>query len=170
MAKKRNTAFIAPPPRRQELSDNPVKLCSEIARVFRNKMRESCDMDGVLSQPGARLIMQLLAIEDGLKQKQLVEKTHLRAPTVSVILSRMCGEGLVELRTDGEDRRVTRAYLTEKGRRTDAERIRDIKNLDAVGLCGISESEQELLMTLLLRIRDNLLLSDEKSRGETAER
>lgn len=148
------------PPARKELSDNPVKLCLEISRLVHARMRESCELEGVLSQPGARLILSFLAIEDGVKQKELVNRTHLRAPTVSVIIRRMVDEGLVELRSDDKDMRVTRVYLTDLGRRTDRERIRKIKSTDALGLRDIDEDEQRELMSLLTRIRDNLLSVD----------
>lgn len=158
-----------PPPaiQRKELSDNPVKLCNEISRIFRAKMRESCDIDGVLSQPGARLVMSLLAMSDGLKQRELVEKTHLRAPTVSVIIRRMVEEGLAEQRADEKDGRVTRVYLTERGRQTDSETIRKIKDMDAKGLCGLSERECEQLMDMLTRIRDNLISTGDGREEDT---
>ena len=146
-----------PPPARKELSDNPVKLCCEISRIFHTKIRENCDIDGVMSQPGARLILSLLAIEDGVNQRELVSKTHLRAPTVSVIIKKMLDEGMVELRADEKDMRVKKVYLTEYGRQTDRESIQKIKSMDALGLRGITDEEQRTLMELLGKIRKNLL-------------
>jgi DNA-binding MarR family transcriptional regulator len=155
-----NGSLPPPPIERRELSDNPVKLCNEISRIFRARMRENCDIDGVMSQPGARLVMSLLAMNDGLKQRELVERTHLRAPTVSVIIRRMVEEGLAEQRPDQKDGRVTRVYLTERGRRTDSENIQKIKSMDARGLRGLSGEECQHLMGLLGRIRDNLISDD----------
>lgn len=161
MSKKCMNGSLPPPPiERKELSDNPVKLCNEISRIFRARMRENCDIDGVMSQPGARLVMSLLAMNDGLKQRELVERTHLRAPTVSVIIRRMVEEGLAEQRPDQKDGRVTRVYLTERGRRTDSENIQKIKSMDARGLRGLSGEECQHLMELLGRIRDNLISDD----------
>jgi DNA-binding MarR family transcriptional regulator len=161
MSKKCLNGSLPPPPiERKELSDNPVKLCNEISRIFRARMRENCDIDGVMSQPGARLVMSLLAMNDGLKQRELVERTHLRAPTVSVIIRRMVEEGLAEQRPDQKDGRVTRVYLTECGRRTDSENIQKIKSMDARGLRGLSGEECQHLMELLGRIRDNLISDD----------
>ena len=161
MSKKCMNGSLPPPPiERRELSDNPVKLCNEISRIFRARMRENCDIDGVMSQPGARLVMSLLAMNDGLKQRELVERTHLRAPTVSVIIRRMVEEGLAEQRPDQKDGRVTRVYLTERGRRTDSENIHKIKSMDARGLRGLSGEECQHLMELLGRIRDNLISDD----------
>ena len=148
------------PPKRAELSDNPVKLCNEIARIFRSKMRESGDHDGVMSQPGARLVLSLLAISDGRSQRELASETHLRAPTVSVILRRMAEEGMVEIRPSETDMRVKYVYLTDVGRATDRESIEKIKQVDALGLRGFTADENETLMRLLCKIRSNLLEED----------
>lgn len=160
---KKHKCEMPAPPERKELSDNPVKLCNEIARIFRARMRENCDIDGVMSQPGARLVLSVLAISDGISQRELVERTHLRAPTVSLIIKRMTEEKMVELRTDENDLRVNRVYLTDRGRATDTANIQMIKATDEIGLRGITEEEQEQLMRLLGRIRSNLLDGEEKS-------
>ena len=160
--KKENISTHVFPPKRKELSDNPVKLCSEISRLFHMQMRERCDLDGVMTQPGARLIMSFLAIEDGVKQRELVSRTHLRAPSVSAIIKRMANEGMVTLKTDEKDMRAMRVYLTDYGRQVDRERIQKIKQVDSIGLLDIDEDEQAYLMRLLTKIRDNLLYAKEE--------
>ena len=164
MAKKNvGTIFSSPPkpPDRVELSNNPVKLCNEISRIVRTKMRERCDVDGVMSQPGARLVLSFLAVGDGVSQRELVERTHLRAPTVSVIVKKMIDEDLAYLDSDRDDRRVKRVYLTEKGKRADSEGINNIREIDSAALAGFSDTEQQLMMELLGRIRKNLLADSE---------
>ena len=157
----KNRGSFPPPIPRAELSDNPVKLCNEIARIFRTKMRENADHEGVMSQPGARLVLSLLAISDGISQGELAQRTHLRPPTVSVILKRMTDEGMVEIRPSDTDMRVKYVFLTEYGLKIDRENIAKIKQTDAKGLKGITDKEQETLMELLGRIRDNLLEEEE---------
>ena len=125
-------------------------------------MREDCDIDGVMSQQGARLVLSVLAIGDGRSQRELVNETHLKPPTVSVIIKKMVDEGMVELRTDENDMRVTRVYLTDFGRKTDEQNIQRIKSVDAKGLKGLSEEENATLMSLLGRIRSNLLNDTEE--------
>ena len=61
---RKRTCKIPPPPPRKELSDNPVKICSEISRLFHGKLREERCIDGVLSQPGARLVLAVLALNE----------------------------------------------------------------------------------------------------------
>ena len=145
---------------RAELSDNPVKLCNEIARIFRARMRENGDHEGVMSQHGARLVLSLLAIADGRTQKELADITRLRPPTVSVILRRMAEEGMVEIKSSESDMRVKYVFLTEFGRKTDIDNIKKIKAVDARGLEGITAEQEQLLMDLLYRIRDNLLTEE----------
>ncbi len=147
-------------PKRAELSDNPVKLCNEIARIFRARMREQGEPEGVMSQEGARLCMAVLAITDGISQRELVAKTHLRPPTVSLILKRMVEEGLVEILADENDMRVTRVYLTKRGREIDRANIERIRAVDARGLRTLSDGEQQTLMELLYKIRENLLAEE----------
>ena len=157
----------SPMPRRKELSDTPTKLCNEISRLFRAHMRENDTHDGVMSQHGAHLVLSTLAVGDGINQLELVNKTHLSPPTVSIILKRMESEGLVERKSDLEDKRATRVYLTEEGRALDKENIEEIKKLEVVALNGITAEEFNTLMALLPRIRDNLLA--ERSKGKERE-
>lgn len=160
MERKEKLSPTVPP--RPELSDNPVKLCNEIARLFRNRMRSLEGQEGVMSQPGAHLVLAMLAIHDGINQLELVRATHLKPPTVSVILKNMEAEGLVERRSDPQDLRATRVFLTEDGRRLDGENIARIRAMDAHALKGLSEEECQTLMPLLIRIRNNLLWEEEE--------
>ena len=156
------------PPERKELVDNPVKLCHDISRLSRAKARETV-IAGVLSQPGARLVLAYLAEGDKISQRELVEKTHLRAPTVSVILRKMEEEGMVEIAQSATDKREKRVSLTDYGREVDASVIAQIKKTDELALCGLDENEYALLMELLGRMRDNLVESLHEARRERRE-
>lgn len=165
-----NKRACVSPPKRKELSDTPVKFCNEIARLFRDRMRSVNSSDGVMSQPGAHLVLSMLAINDGIKQMELVTNTHLKAPSVSVILQKMELEGIVERRRDdAEDMRAVRVYLTEYGRELDKMHIETIKKIDALALDGFDDGEIALLMKLLPRIRDNLLYKNEKGERDKTE-
>ena len=170
---KQNGEFPLSPPARPELSDTPIKFCNEIARLFRARMRQGDDHEGVMSQPGAHLVLSRLAVCDGITQLDLVRATHLRPPTVSVILQKMEAEGLVERKVDEHDRRAVRVTLTEAGRALDRKNIETIHSIDAVALSELSEDEIAVLMTLLPKIRNNLLSllesSEKQEKGEIAE-
>ena len=156
------------PPHRCQISDNPVKLCHDITRLSRAKARETA-IDGVMSQPGARLVLSILAVNDGISQRALVDSTHLRPPTVSVILGKMEDEGMVDFYRNPDDKRQTLVHLTEYGKEVDMKGIARIKEIDGLALDGISEEEYEVVMGVLRRMRDNLLLSVSEPRKEKKE-
>ena len=162
---KNNICSPAPPPKRVELSDNPVKLCNEIARLFRARMRQVNDAEGVMTQPGAHLVLSFLAVKDGITQLELVHATHLRAPSVSLILKKMEEEGLVTRCRDENDARAVRIFLTDHGKAIDSEHIKSIKAVDNEALGEISEEEQKTLMYLLTKIRNNLICENESEAG-----
>lgn len=164
---KKQKEILAPPPARAELSDTPIKFCNEISRLFRAKMRQGDDSEGVMSQPGAHLVLSRLAVCDGITQLELVRATHLRPPTVSVILQKMEAEGLVERKSDEHDRRAIRVTLTEAGRELDQKHIEKIKKIDGVALAELTEEEFSVLMKLLPKIRNKLLWMNEN--GEKGE-
>ena len=134
----------------------PPMLVNEIARLFHGRMR-TFDLDGVMSQDSARQIMRQLNRADGCSQLDLVRLTHLKAPTVGVTLRRMEEEGLVTRRPDDLDLRVTRVYLSEKGRAHNRLVHERIKGIDAELMQGFSEEESEQLLHFLERMRDNIL-------------
>ena len=167
---KPNREVPASPPKRAELSDTPIKFCNEISRLFRAKMRQSDDSEGVMSQPGAHLVLSRLAVCDGITQLELVRATHLRPPTVSVILQKMEAEGLVERKCDEHDRRAVRVTLTEAGRELDRKNIDTIHRIDEVALRDLTKEEIATLMVLLPKIRNQLLAALETSeKGEEKE-
>ncbi len=170
MRNNKGKAVLPPPPRRGELCENPVKLCHDITRLSHAKARE-VRLEGVMSQPGARLVLSFLAIGDGITQRELVNKTYLRAPTVSVIIGKMELEGMVERRRNPDDRRETVIYLTDYGREVDKRGIENIKATDALALEGLSSDELETLMSLLERMRQNLIKATaEQKKGEEDEK
>jgi DNA-binding MarR family transcriptional regulator len=156
---KPNKEMPASLPQRAELSDTPIKFCNEIARLFRAHMRKNDTSDGVMSQPGAHLVLSMLAVRDGITQLALVQATHLRPPTVSVILKKMEEEGLIARREDENDRRAIRVTLTDTGRALDRKNIETIHALDEIALRDLSEDEVAALMVILPKIRNNLLSS-----------
>ena len=148
--------LIPPVMQRRHPKPNPPMLVNEIARLFNARMR-MYDLEGVMSQDSARLIMRALIRGDGCSQLELVRKTHLKAPTVSVTLRRLEEEGMVVRRTDEMDMRVMRVYLSEKGRAHNRAVWERLCNLDAELMRGFSEEETAALLQFLERMRDNIL-------------
>ena len=134
----------------------PPMLVNEISRLFGARMR-TYDIEGVMTQDSARLIMRALLHKDGCSQLELVRQTHLTPPTVSVTLRRMESEGLVLRRQNELDQRAVCVFLTEKGKAHNEEIRKRLQALDAELMRDFSAEEIELLRKMLERMRDNIL-------------
>ena len=144
------------PPQRPERQDAPLspRLIIEISRLLRARM--ASEDQGVMSQSTARLVMSHLALHGTMGQLELVHLTHLKPPTVSVLLSRMEKEGYITRTVDEKDRRASCVALTEKGHTFDREQLRRLSTNDELAMRGLSETECQTLEALLLRVRNNL--------------
>jgi len=66
--------------------------------------------------PGQPSLLFTLHDQDGQSQKELAEKLNNKPATITVMIHRMEKNGLVERRSDERDQRMTRVFLTPKGK------------------------------------------------------
>lgn len=131
-------------------------LVNDISHLFHGKMRAQ-ETEGVMSQHGARRILTLLAIHEGLRQTDIARLTHMKPPTVSVTLRKMMAEDLVRQETPFSDLRATKVFLTEKGQQH-LQGVRTmLQTIDDILMQGFSEEESKLLCSLLNRMKKNLV-------------
>lgn len=145
------------PPERKELAESPLapRLIIEIARLLRARVRDG-ESEDVMQQNTARVVLSHLANSGAMAQLQLVERTHLKPPTVSVLLRRMEEQGYVCRTPDRRDRRAVLVELTEKGRAFDRDHLKRISSNDRVALRDFTPEECATLEALLCRVRHNL--------------
>lgn len=159
MAVKRNVNGN-PPEKRDDriISDRPtpIMVLNEIARILGARIR-SKDIEGVTLQKSARLVLRELAFKDDRTQLELVKATHLKAPTISVVLQKLEKEGIVSRKTDEYDLRATRVSLTDRGHAIDAEIRKAIQEEDQQAMEVLTDLERETLMKILCKIRDHLI-------------
>ncbi len=148
--------WMAPVMRNRHPQPTPPMLVNEIARLFQARMR-MYDLEGVMAQDSARLIMRALMHTDGCSQLDLVHQTHLKAPTVSVTLRRMEAEELVRREQNENDLRAVRVFLTEKGKSHNRQIRERLHVMDEVLMQNFTSEETEQLRQMLVRMRDNIL-------------
>lgn len=141
-------------PRRPIEQMTPSMLINQIARLFEGRLRAEGERVGMAA--GYRQILFFLAHHDELSQKELTEKTKLRAPTVSVALQKMENEGLVCRKGDSEDQRKSMVSLTEKGRQMDDVIRFACRDNERRMIEGFSEQEIEALKSALRKVYLNL--------------
>lgn len=151
-----------PPPHKAGRNEPPSRIINEISRLFAAKMRES---ENEMTQESVRLIIICLAHGDGITQLDLVKKTHLSPPTVSITVKKLEKLGYISRVSDSVDGRAVRVYLTDKGRELDNSALDAIHNINNILMQGITPEQAEILTRLLGHMRDNLL-DHLKSEGE----
>ncbi len=132
-------------------------IVSELASLSKNygeKLKNELERDG-LKILYCRLL-SALAEEDGGTQLSLVERTGIKAPTVSIMLRQMEKLGLVLRKVDDYDLRKTHVNLTEKGREADKAAKDRIVQMQKNTFGNISEEDLKIFCSVLNTISDNL--------------
>jgi len=101
-------------------------------------------------------ILAMLWERDGLTQKEIAETLRLRPSTVTAVLKGMERAGLLRREPDPEDMRVSRVYLTEKGKRLKKDVEEIMRTLEEECFAGFTLEEKVLLRRFFIQIRDNL--------------
>ena len=126
----------------------------QISRMHRQRAEEALNKLGL--HAGQEMTLFQLWIEEGLSQTQLAASMRVEPPTATKMLQRMEQAGLIERRADPEDARVTRVYLTERGRSLEQPVLKVWKELETQTVAGLSATEQALLSRLLQQVSANL--------------
>ena len=137
---------------RKSEAPEAMRLVGELSRLFRHELRRACEENGV--PLGYRGLLFHLARQDGQTQRELAEKTGLKAATVSVTIEKMERDGIVLRRQDQFDRRAVRVFLTKKGREIDDRTKEKVDALEKQFSSLITESERAELSMLLTKIID----------------
>ena len=130
-------------------------------RYLRNQLNEK-----KLYRGDPRLLMYVY-FHDGRKQAEIAKGLCVKPASLTVMLQRMEQAGLVNRKSDEQDQRVQRVYITELGRETSKKTV----ELFQKGFFeGVSEEELAVYQGVLEKVKENVLrMLDETSGSETAE-
>lgn len=105
---------------------------------------------------GQGIALRQLWRKDGVTQSELAHGLHVAPATVTIALQRMERIGLIERRSDQLDQRISRVFLTDRGRSLRKNVEENWHKLEEQMLAGFSSKEREAMREHLLRIRANL--------------
>ncbi len=105
---------------------------------------------------------------EGLKQCELADTLDLQPITLTRLIDRLCDGGLIERRSDPEDRRAKRLYLTPAARPVLKRLMRLGEDIMATVLAGIEPAAVEQLLAHLLILKTNLRGAIANRANETA--
>ena len=101
-------------------------------------------------------LIGLVYCREGISQKEISQALRISPPTVAVSIKRLEKAGIIERRADGKDQRLSRIFLTEKGRAVTGKVRECIKEKEKALFKGFSESEVCLLRRFFLQMIQNL--------------
>ena len=112
------------------------------------------DREGLNS--GYWYYLRALWIQDGQIQGDLSKLTHVAENTTTAMIKSMIKRGLVRRVRDAEDGRKARIYLTERGRKLEAELLHYGIQINEVAMKGISREDINTCLAVLARAGANL--------------
>lgn len=126
----------------------------QIHKAHRSRAEAALNKLGI--HTGQEMLLLQLWLEEGMPQSQLAACMGVEPPTTTKMLQRMEHAGLIERRPDPQDARISRVYLTERGRALEQPVLEVWKQLEAQTVVGLSPTEQALLRRLLMQVSVNL--------------
>lgn len=126
----------------------------DVARLLRTYADQRARQFGI-SRAQWTVLMRLDRFE-GLKQSELAEVLDLQPISLTRLLDRLAGNGLIERRPDPNDRRANRLYLTPAARPLLKQLSELGEDVMATVLDGLDDATRERLLRDLDAIKDNL--------------
>ena len=137
------------------MEDNIAALLADTARLMRRSFDARARQIGV-TRPQWRVLSVLRRFE-GINQGGLADLLEVEPITVCRMVDRLQEAGLVERRSDPEDRRSWRLYLTAKAQHLVGQLRPLAEEMLDEALEGVSDSERRILAQSLDRMRRNLV-------------
>ncbi|SKA79605.1 transcriptional regulator, MarR family [Caloramator quimbayensis] len=136
-------------------SDSLYYVFGQIIRLHFQCLHNMLDKYGMY--PGQPPLLFALYHRDGQSQKELAMKLNIKPATITVMLRRMEKTGLLLRKQDEEDQRISRVYITEKGREICKELKQVMIELNDECFKNFTEEEKDALYKLLIKMQNNLI-------------
>jgi MarR family transcriptional regulator, transcriptional regulator for hemolysin len=141
-------------------------VLSDVARLLRTEFDRRVRRLGITR--GQWLVLTRLHRRPGASHSELAEMMEVEKATAGRMIDRLVANGWVERRTQRDDRRVKRVYLTREAERVHKRIWRVAEATVEAALADLSASESKQLMALLQRIKKTLVSTDDPSAGAAA--
>ncbi|MCO6184766.1 MarR family winged helix-turn-helix transcriptional regulator [Rhizobium sp. L1K21] len=124
--------------------ESAVYLSGLLAKGFSRSLQHKIAALGI--SPGQYPILVTLWNEDGITQRELVERLEIEQATIANTLSRMVRDDLVERRAHPKDKRAQLLYLTDRAKSLKDAALKAAEEADEALFSGFRRFERELLM------------------------
>lgn len=112
--------------------------------------------------PGQLHVLKVTGENEGISQKEIAGMLHIKPPTVAVTMKRMEKSGLIYRVENESDLRVSRVYLSDKGKEIFGKTETAVRENEKIILQGFSEEDLVQLDSFFERMLENMhRVSDE---------
>lgn len=135
------------------LSESATYLSSLLAKGFsRSLLTRAADLG---FSPGQFPVLIELWNEDGLTQREILDRLEIEQATLANTLARMERDGLIRREPHPKDKRAVRNFLTDKGRAIEADALTAAEEADQALFRGFRRFERELMLEYMRWAIDN---------------
>jgi len=140
--------------------DSVIYLLSKLQRrIFKRLYSALAKLHEL--HPGQLPMLFLIDKHPGLSQKDIAKKLGLEPGTVAVIIKRFEKKGLIVRKTDQQDRRLQRVYLSNEAQALLEHSRKFVQELETEIKRILTEDEVEKFKHIVQRILDGLVREDE---------
>ncbi len=133
-----------------DISNLLVQICKQ-RRNKSNALLAEADVHG-----GQDILLYYLSIKDGQTISELTEKMCIQYATMSNMVNRMEARELILKEKDTTDLRISRLYITDKGKNAYKHIAKVWKQMETQLSKNLSDKEQDTLKLLLIKVLKNL--------------
>jgi DNA-binding MarR family transcriptional regulator len=130
-------------------------LLAQICRLHHARAHTLLETLGLYH--GQPPMLRALWKQEGLTHSELAASLHVQPATMTKMVKRMEKAGFIERRSDPDDHRVSRVYLTDNGHAVQAQVKQVWRTLEDETFDGFTMEERVLLRRFFLQVRENLL-------------
>lgn len=136
-------------------------LLAHTCRLHYARVHERLEKIGLYR--GQPPMLHALWEQEGLTHTELAAHLQISPATTTKMIQRLERAGFIQRRSDPQDQRLSRVYLTEAGRviRSQVEAI--WSDIEAETFAGFSSEEKETLSDFYLRIQKNLSMGNSET-------
>ncbi|MGV1750774.1 MarR family winged helix-turn-helix transcriptional regulator [Agrobacterium sp. CG674] len=142
-------------------NDSATYLSAQLAKTFSSALNARARALGF--SRGQFPVLLELWCEDGLTQRQLLDRVDVEQATLANTLARMERDGLIERKPHPRDRRAQIIELTAKGRGLEETAISASMATDDAVLVGFLRFERQLLLEYMSRAIETAKAPDAKA-------
>lgn len=115
-----------------------------------------CELEKEGLYPGQPQLLFVLYKKDGISQREISDTLDIKPATITVMIKRLEKSGFLYKKSDENDGRASKIFLSEKGKVACVKLKSIINRIDKICLENFTDKEIDILNKLLNKVKTNL--------------